>query len=91
MVEGYTLNSTVTPYAIPLHVVAAWPPQNENNPERRTWLVPFASCLLLLSTLILSIRIYSRIIGFAGRFGGDDVLIGIAWVSNQTVKMMLKV
>lgn len=86
MAQGFTLNSTVTPYAIPLHAVASWPPQNEINPERRTWLVPLASCLLALSTLVLFVRIYSRIAGFSGKLGLDDALISVAWVSIQLVQ-----
>lgn len=86
MARGFTLNSTVTPYAVPLYTVNSWPPQNEINPERRTWLVPLASCLLTVSTLILFVRIYSRIAGISGKLGLDDALITVAWVSIQLVQ-----
>jgi len=90
MATGYTLDSTVTLYAMPLHAIALWPPQNELNPKGRTWLVTLASCLLLLSTLIVSVRICSRITGFAGRIGWDDVLISIAWVSSYSDSLLLQ-
>ncbi|TLD15110.1 hypothetical protein E2P81_ATG09958 [Venturia nashicola] len=80
MAQGFTLNSTVTPYAIPLYAVTSWPAQNDTNPERRTWLVPLSSCLLALSTLVLFVRIYSRTAGFSGKLGLDDALITVAWV-----------
>jgi hypothetical protein len=75
-----TLNTTLTAYKIPLSAIALWPAQNLVNPERRHWLVPFAFCLQIFTTLTVTTRLWTRITRQAGAFGGDDALIIAAWV-----------
>jgi hypothetical protein len=75
-----TLNTTLTAYKIPLSAIALWPAPNLVNPERRHWLIPFAFCLEVLTTLTLTARLWTRVTRQAGAFGGDDALIIAAWV-----------
>jgi len=78
-----TLDSTITAYKIPLSVVALWPPENDVNPERRTWLAPYTVVLAVITTFLLAARFWARYTRQAGSFGLDDVLIGAAWIFSS--------
>ncbi|TID27703.1 hypothetical protein E2P81_ATG00460 [Venturia nashicola] len=73
------LDTTLTSYKIPLSAIALWPPANHEHPERRFGLAPFAFFMQFLTTVVLAGRIWARITRRAGSFGGDDVLIILAW------------
>lgn len=75
-----SLDTTVTSYEIPLSAIALWPTPNYEHSERRFGLAPFSFFLQCLTTVILAGRIWARITRRAGTFGGDDVLIILAWV-----------
>jgi hypothetical protein len=67
--------------SIPLDYIFLWPKPNYINPERRTWFVPYAITLEVVTTVIVGARLFARFKRDAGRPGLDDVLMVIAWVS----------
>lgn len=75
-----TLDTTVTAFKIPLSAIALWPTPNYEHPERRFGLAPFSFFMQVLTTVVLAGRIWARITRRAGTFGGDDVLIILAWL-----------
>jgi hypothetical protein len=48
--------------------------------HRRTWFTPFAVSLEIITTVLLGIRLGSRISKLGGRPGVDDVLITLGWL-----------
>lgn len=75
-----TVNTKLTAYKIPASVVADWPSPNYNDPERRSWLVPYAAVITAITTSLIAARLYSRWTKRAGSFAVDDILIIGAWM-----------
>lgn len=70
----------------PLSVIASWPPPNYVNPETRGPAVIIVLAIFLaIVTLLIAIRIYTRIFVSRG-FGLDDVLIILAYVRTETTE-----
>lgn len=68
----------------PVSIIASWPPANLTNPETRgPGAIITVSLLLGLVTMLLSIRVYTRLWISKG-FGLDDVLILLAYVGNRS-------
>ncbi|QDS67865.1 hypothetical protein FKW77_007831 [Venturia effusa] len=62
-----------------------------NNHERRTWMPSYALAIQTISTLLVGIRFLSRVNGTGGRFGVDDVFIGIAWaIATVNIGLIIK-
>lgn len=65
----------------PTSVLKTWPKPNYVNPETRgNALIVFNSVFLVLMTIILGLRLYSRLI-MKRWFGWDDFFIICAYVS----------
>lgn len=58
---------------VPYETFMAWPAPNLDNPVRRTWLVPYATTLAVLSTVLVAIRVGLRLAKKGGGLGLDDV------------------
>ncbi|KAF2666398.1 hypothetical protein BT63DRAFT_57742 [Microthyrium microscopicum] len=52
---------------------------------RREWMLPFALVIEIVTTVLLVIRIFSRISKLGGQAGVDDILIVIAWLLGAGV------
>jgi hypothetical protein len=50
------------------------------HPHRRTWFTPYAVTIEILTTVLLGIRLGSRISKLGGRPGLDDILITFGWL-----------
>lgn len=48
--------------------------------HRRTWMTPYAVTIEILTTVLLGIRLGSRISKLGGRPGLDDILITAGWL-----------
>lgn len=51
-------------------------------PDRGPIILIVSILLVTLSTILVLVRFYHRLFMFGNRFGTDDSLIGIAWVSS---------
>ncbi|MCK8168216.1 hypothetical protein LXA15_17595, partial [Erwinia amylovora] len=61
------------------------------NHERRTWMPAYALAMQILSTLLVSIRLLSRVNGSGGSFGFDDVFIAVAWaLATVNIGLIIK-
>ena len=76
-------DTTLTSYHIPLTAIAQWPAPNLIDPERRTWIIPFAIILEVLATVGLVGRLWARFNKYAGRLAMDDGLVVAAWVFGK--------
>jgi hypothetical protein len=50
------------------------------HPHRRTWMTPYAVTIEIVTTVLLGVRLGSRISTLGGRPGIDDVLITGGWL-----------
>lgn len=67
-----------------ISVISTWPPPNYINPETRgPAAIIVVSILLFLVTVLLAVRVYTRVVISRG-FGLDDILILLAFVRNST-------
>jgi hypothetical protein len=61
------------------------------NHEKRTWMPAYAITLEIVTTLLLSIRLLSRVNRTGGRLGLDDVFITIAWaIATVNIGLIVK-
>ena len=61
---------------IPASVIATWPVPNYEHPKPRlTWIVPYASTLQGVMTLMVFTRLWLRSRKQAGALGLDDILL----------------
>jgi peptidoglycan/LPS O-acetylase OafA/YrhL len=59
--------------------------------ERRTWMPAYALTIGVVTTLLLAVRLFSRVTRAGGRWGVDDVFITIAWaVATASVGVLVK-
>ena len=55
-------------------IIETWPTPDYAHPhQQRTWVAPFSIVLLIITTVMVSLRFYVRIRQQAGPFGLDDV------------------
>ena len=67
----------------PLSVIETWPTPNYLNPATRGGgLVAINAVFIALVLIIVSLRLFTRL-KITGSFGVDDLLIGLALVTNM--------
>jgi hypothetical protein len=66
-----------TAYVPPLSTI---PLSGNLHAHRRVWFTPYAVVIEIITTILLGIRLGSRISKLGGRPGIDDVLITIGWL-----------
>jgi hypothetical protein len=66
-------------------------PMDYTNHERRTWIPAYAITIEIVTTLLLAIRLLSRVNKTGGRLGLDDVFITIAWaIATVNIGLIVK-
>ena len=50
-----------------------------SNVEERNWMLPYGAVLATISTIVIALRLYSRI---RGQLGLDDFFIVLAWMMS---------
>jgi hypothetical protein len=48
-----------------------------SNVEERNWMLPYGVTLATISTIVIALRLYSRL---PGKLGLDDIFIVLAWM-----------
>jgi len=66
---------------IPESVASSWPAPNYIDPVRRIWIVPYASVLQAVMTLMVGTRLWLRVTNKAGALGLDDALLVPAYLA----------
>jgi hypothetical protein len=56
---------------------------------RRGWMPAYAITIQVITTLLLGIRLISRVKGVGGRVGIDDVLIFFAWLFGLGLTVLI--
>jgi hypothetical protein len=54
-------------------IISNWPTPNYDNPDRITWLPIYSGIWFGAATILLVLRYWLRVRGYAGKFGLDDV------------------
>ena len=57
--------------------------------NRRTWMPAFSLTMLIAATLLLGIRLFSRIRRNAGTFGLDDVFVTLGWAAATVANALV--
>ena len=63
--------------------IASWPTPNYRNPPTRNWMPIYASVWYGISTLLIALRLWLRVLKQAGGLGLDDYLLAFAWVGSS--------
>ncbi|KAH9826755.1 hypothetical protein Tdes44962_MAKER03298 [Teratosphaeria destructans] len=76
----------------PASVIAAWPKPNYDA-KGRTWIVPYAVVLEVITTAMVATRLWLRAVNHAGPLGLDDLLLVPAYLAGTmlTVTCILNV
>lgn len=67
--------------SVPESVIASWPAPNYIDPHRREGVVPLASVLQAVMTLMVGTRLWLRATNKAGSLGLDDALLVPAFLA----------
>jgi len=65
------------------------PGSSAYSTERRTWLPAYAITIQVVTTVLLAIRIISRLNKLGGRPGMDDVFIVLAWILGLVLTILI--
>ena len=65
---------------IPASVLATWPAPNYKA-TGRTWIVPYAIVLEVITTVMVGTRLWLRAMNHAGPLGLDDLLLVLAYLA----------
>jgi hypothetical protein len=69
--------------------IAQWPTPNYVNPPERTWMPIYAGILYGVSSIMIGLRLWLRVLKQAGGLGLDDALLSFAWFGSSMFTTVL--
>ncbi|KAK5173751.1 uncharacterized protein LTR77_002432 [Saxophila tyrrhenica] len=69
--------------------IASWPEPNYVDPVERRWMPVYAGVLYGVSTLLIALRLWLRVLKQAGGLGLDDGLLAAAWFGSSMFTTVL--
>jgi hypothetical protein len=69
--------------------IASWPEPNYVDPVERTWMPAYAGVLYAVSSIMIGMRLWLRVLKQAGGLGLDDALLTVAWFGSSMFTTVL--